>query len=287
MRKLSIVLAGALVLLLATVAGAATIEVRITNSGFSPRTLTINFGDTVLWRNADSVNHQLVADSGAFASPIMPPGHTYRFTFRTAGRFPYHDALKPSLRGTVNVKGPPPSLTLAASVPIVVYGASIQVAGVVSSRKAGEAVSLVAQQYGAAVTGLGSVQTGSGGSFAMTVTPTIFTAYQASWGGATSPQISVQVKPKVTLLPRGRRFVARVTAGRSFAGRHVYLQRRSPFAQWVTVRKLTLGPQSGRVFSIARRRGVGFDTYRVYITVNQAGPGYLDGASGSQKVHRR
>jgi plastocyanin len=287
MRKLSIALAGALVLLLTTVAGAATLEVRITKSGFSPRTLTINFGDAVQWRNADTVNHQVVADNGAFASPIMAPGRTYRFTFRTAGRFPYHDALKPSLRGTVNVKGPPPSLTLGASVPIIVYGGSIQLSGVVSTHKAGEAVSLVAQQYGAAVTGLGSVQTSSGGAFAMTVTPTIFTAYQASWGGTTSPQITVQVKPKVSFLPLARRFVARVTAGRSFAGRHVYLQRRSPFGQWVTVRKLTLGPLSGRVFAIPRRRGVGFDTYRVYLTVNQAGLGYLDGASGSQKVRRR
>jgi plastocyanin len=286
MRRVTIALAGALVLLFTTVASAATVDVRITKSGFSPRTLTVNFGDTVQWRNTDTVNHQVVANNGAFASPIMPPGTTYKFTFRSSGRFPYHDGLKPSNTGTITVKGPPPSLTLGASVPIIVYGASIQLTGVISTHKAGETVNLVAQQYGAAVTGLGTVQTGSGGAFAMTVTPTVFTAYQASWSGATSQQITVQVKPKVTFLPLARRFVTRVTAGRSFAGRHVFLQRRSPFGQWVTMRKLTLGPLSGRVFSIARRRGLGFDTYRVYLTVNQAGLGYLDGASGIQRVRR-
>ena len=44
---------------------------------------------------------------------------------------------------------------------------------------------------------------------------------------------------------------------------------------------------SGRIFSINRRHGAGFDVYRVYITVNQAGAGFLDGASGTQKIKRR
>jgi plastocyanin len=286
MRRLATALVGALVLG-TTAAGAATIDVRITGSGFSPRSLTINFGDSVLWRNADRTTHQIVADNGSFASPILQPGQTYRFTFRTAGRFPYHDALKVGNRGVIAVKGPPPSLTLGATAPIVVYGSSVVLGGAVSSHKAGETVNLVAQQYGSAVSGLGTVQTGANGAFSFTVTPAIFTAYQASWSGATSAQISVQVKPKLSLLPLGRRFIARVGAARSMAGHLVYLQRRSPFAQWVTVRKLTLGPQSGRIFSIPRRRGRGIDVYRVYLTVNQAGPGYLDSASGTQKVPRR
>ena len=78
-----------------------------------------------------------------------------------------------------------------------------------------------------------------------------------------------------------------IVADHSFAGRFVYLQRRSRFGQWVTVAKLKLGPLSGRIFSINRRHGTGFDVYRVYITVNQAGAGYLDGASGTQKIRRR
>ena len=96
------------------------------------------------------------------------------------------------------------------------------------------------------------------------------------------------MKPKVTFLPQAGRFYAKViVADHSFAGRFVYLQRRSRFGQWVTVAKLKLGPLSGRIFSIKRRHGTGFDVYRVYITVNQAGAGFLDGASGTQKIRRR
>jgi len=100
--------------------------------------------------------------------------------------------------------------------------------------------------------------------------------------------VSVQVKPKLTLMPQGGRFYAKVIVpDHSFAGRFVYLQRRSTFGQWVTVAKLKLGPLSGRLFTINRRHGAGFDVYRVYLTVNEAGAGFLDGASGTQKLKRR
>ena len=96
----------------------------------------------------------------------------------------------------------------------------------------------------------------------------------------------MQVKPKVTFLPRGRRFYALVAApGASFAGRFVYLQWRSPLGQWVSVRKLVLGPRSGRIFSISRLRTA--RVYRIFLTVNQAGPGYLDSNSGTQRVRGR
>jgi len=71
----------------------------------------------------------------------------------------------------------------------------------------------------------------------------------------------------------------------SFAGRTIYLQRRSKFGQWVTVQKLKLGPNSGRIFKAPHVKGT--FTYRVYITTNQAGTGYLDSGSNSVLVHFR
>src|SRR5919199_1018621 len=132
MRRFLLVLVTALALGVAGSAPAATITVRITKSGFSPSAVTVNFGDTVTWHNADTADHQLVADDGTFASPILKAGKDYSFTFRRAGTFRYHDALKPTLRGRVTVKGPPPSLTLGASNPIVVYGTPVTLTGVVS-----------------------------------------------------------------------------------------------------------------------------------------------------------
>jgi plastocyanin len=287
MRRLLVVLAALVALASASPAGAATTTIRITKSGFSPSSATIDFGDTVTWRNADTANHQVVADNGSFASPILAPGKTYSFTFRTAGRFAYHDAIKPSLRGRITVKGPPPSLTLGASAPIVVSGTASTVGGVVSSRKAGENVTIWAQAYGAASpVQVAVVQSGSGGGFGYTVTPTILTSYFAQWKNVKSAVVSIQVKPKLTFTPLRGRFYTTVRSGdHSWAGRFVYLQRFSPFGQWVTVLKLRLGPRSGRIFAIPRRRGV--TTYRVFITVNQAGAGFLDSHSGTQRLRRR
>src|ERR671935_593099 len=110
MRRLLFLFAVTLVLVFPAPGVAATISVTIKASGFSPRTVTINQGDTVKWTNADKANHQPVANGGAFASPILKPGQSYSFTFNTAGGFNYHDALKPSLAGAVYVKGPPPSV---------------------------------------------------------------------------------------------------------------------------------------------------------------------------------
>ncbi len=107
MKKLQFVILAALALALPGPGGAASIQVTISATAFTPKTLTVNYGDTVKWKNADKVNHQLVADNGAFASPILRPGDWYTFTFKNAGKFGYHDALKPSLKGTITVKGPP------------------------------------------------------------------------------------------------------------------------------------------------------------------------------------
>lgn len=287
MRKLLPGIVAGLALAVGPSAEAATVTVRIVKSGFSPSAVTINFGDTVLWRNADTTDHQVVADTGAFASPILRPGHTYSFTFRTAGTFRYRDALEPAERGRITVRGPPPSLTLGASQPIVVAGGQVTLTGVVSSQKAGESVTLYHQPHGQpSLIQLAVVLTGAGGGFSYATTPSILTSYEARWKSAVSAQVLVQVKPKVTFLPQGRRFVARVFApGATFAGRFVYLQRRSALGQWVSVRKLVLGPLSGRIFSIPRLRLTW--TYRIFLTVNQAGPGYLDSQSGTQRLPRR
>jgi plastocyanin len=288
MRRLTPAIAVGIALATAAPAQAATVTVRIVRAGFSPSAVTINFEDTVVWRNADNRNHQVVADSGAFASPILRPGQTFSFTFRSAGTFPYRDALEPSERGRIVVRGPPPSVTLGASQPIVTAGQQITLTGVVSSRRANESVTIYHLPHGqASPIQLAVVLTGNGGGFSYTTAPTILTAYEARWRSAASARVAVQVKPRITFVPRGRgRFYTQVVVpGASFFRRFVYLQRRSPLGQWVNVRKLVLGPRSGRIFAISRLRTAAL--YRVFMTVNQAGAGYLDSNSGTQRVRAR
>src|SRR4051794_40544654 len=104
MRKLIVATVAALGL--AAPAHAATITVQIKSTGFVPKTLTINHGDSIVWKNVDTKGHQVVANDGSFASPIIGAGKTYKHTFNSAGTFRYHDALHPSLTGTIRVKGP-------------------------------------------------------------------------------------------------------------------------------------------------------------------------------------
>ena len=104
---------GALVARAGAVA-AATVTVQIRSTGFSPGSITINHGDRVTWRNVDKTDHQVVADDGSFASPILHAGQSWTRTLSTAGTFRYHDSLYPRRTGKVAVKGPPPSVTLAS-----------------------------------------------------------------------------------------------------------------------------------------------------------------------------
>src|SRR5919204_4858739 len=102
MRRVLLVLVGAVALGAASPASAATANVNIFRSKFAPYEAGINEGDTVTWTNRDSVRHQVVAENGRFASPILRPGQSYSFTFDDHGVFLYRDALS-RLRGKVDV----------------------------------------------------------------------------------------------------------------------------------------------------------------------------------------
>jgi len=279
--------AGALVL--AAPSAAATVTVQIRSTGFSPSNVTIQHDDRITWRNADKVDHQVVANDGSFASPILRAGQTWTRTFATAGTFRYHDALHPRFTGKLTVKGPPPSLSLALSAPIVTYGSPVTISGAVSSAQANQSVELDAQAYGqSSPTQLAIVKTGAGGTFAWTVTPALYTTYTARWGNVAASPVVVQVAPRIRLIPGGKGYMkAVVSSPVSLWHRHVVLQRLSQFGQWVSVANLTLGQQSGRLFQPARYLPRGVSRIRVFLSVNQAGVGLLAAHSGTQVIRRR
>jgi plastocyanin len=294
MRKIVLGLLATLALTLAAQTPAASTDtksVQITRTAFVPKTVTINAGDSVTWRNADTRDHQVVANSGAFASPVLHAGQTYTFNFDRGGTHNYHDALYPTHKGTVVVKGAPPSVTLAATQPIVEYGTQVTLSGVVSNKKSGETVTVFGTPYGqTSPAQLAVVQTGANGAYSYTVTPEIYTTYSAQWKSSssgkttTSPTVILQVAPKVTLGAGKRHFFrAQVSAGaHSFAGHYLLLQRyNASFSQWISIRKLTLGQLSGRVFQYVPPKHTKV-SIRVYLSVNQAGLGYLASHSGSQ-----
>ena len=114
-------------------ASTVTKTVSITATAFTPTSRTIATTDSIKWTNNDTKSHQVVANNGSFVSPTIAPGKTYTHTFNTAGTFNYHDALHPSLTGKIIVNGPPPAITIGAAVPIIDYGQSTHISGVVSN----------------------------------------------------------------------------------------------------------------------------------------------------------
>lgn len=295
MRRLFIVGVAALGLVVAgpaSTASTANPTVQITRAGFVPVTVKITANDSVTWHNADTISHQIVANGGQFASPILAPGKTYTHQFTRSGTFRYHDALHTRLRGTVAVAGAPPVVTLAASAPIVKYGTQVTLTGTINNKQAGQSVTIAALPAGQTTKQVAAtLQTTAGGVFSFTVTPQIGTLYQAQWRGAES-SVTIQIAPSIKLPPpsRGGYFHFYVHAGESFAGRYVYLQRFSRLRQWVSVARLKLGSRSGRIMSLGSVRSVlprGRWSVRILMTADQVGAGYLEAKSGSQPVVRR
>jgi plastocyanin len=279
---------GALTLAAASAAATSTITIRST--GFSPSSVTINHGDRVTFKNSDKVDHQVVADNGSFASPILHASQSWTSgTLNTAGSYRYHDALHPSLAGRITVKGPPPAVTLALSIPIVNYGTQITLSGAVSSAAANESVELDQQPWGqASATQLAIVKTGPGGVYSFAVTPSIYTTYVARWKTVASGSVVAQVAPKIRLVPGGQGYMkAVVSSPVSLWNRHLYLQRLSQFGQWVNIAPLTLGQLNGRLFRPVSYLPKGVSHIRVFLTVNQAGNGLLAAHSGTQTIVRK
>jgi plastocyanin len=83
-----------------------TQKVKITTTfQYSPATLTIKVGTTVIWKNTSSAAHTVASNNGvSFRSPVIPTGGTYSFTFKKKGTFPYHCTFHPSMKGVIIVQ---------------------------------------------------------------------------------------------------------------------------------------------------------------------------------------
>lgn len=288
MRKALLLVAAALGMAAAGASLAAVTQVvAIKAGGFSPVTRTIQTGDSIRWRNDDTVNHQVVADNGTFASPILAPTKTYQRTFMTAGTYRYRDALEPAERGTIVVKGPAPSVSIAASAPTVFYGGSgIRLAGTISSAAANQDVTIWAQPYGqASFAKVADLKTATGGAWDWSTVPPVLTNYQARWGSRVSLTVTVGVRPRLTLIRRAPWFVTSAKAGNSMAGHVVYIQRKSALGQWVNLKKVKLGSTGAKRFKLNLPGGRSL--LRVFMTTNQAGVGYLWSNSRSLVVRKR
>jgi plastocyanin len=288
LKQLLILAAASLVLALPASSSAATTTVKIvpgTPAAFQPASVSVSAGDTVQWTNTTNVDRQVVGDGGAFVSPILKPNQSYSFTFKAADTYTYHDALHPAVKGSVAVKGPPPNVRLDVDTAVVRYGQSTTIHGSTTGGNPGDSVTITAQPLNGSSQAVGTATTDSNGDFTYTVKPTILTTYTATWKGTSSQSLAIQVRPRVTLAHlTAKRLYVKVRASVPHAGSYVFIQRRTG-AAWRTVLHLRLGPNSGRYFTAPHIRGNRW--YRAYLTLGQAGEGYIDSTSNSVRVHYR
>jgi len=62
-------------------------------------------GTQVVWTNTSDAPHTVTSDTaGVFGSPAnITQNQTFKFTFTTAGTFPYHCNVHPYMKATITV----------------------------------------------------------------------------------------------------------------------------------------------------------------------------------------
>jgi len=108
---------GLMISLLATAlsATAATHNVTVGDSFFSPSSLQIQVGDTVRWQFSGGLVHTVTSNTGLWHT--QQSSGVFEHTFNSAGTFPYFCSLHFGMEGTIAVQEPvnqPPSVTLTA-----------------------------------------------------------------------------------------------------------------------------------------------------------------------------
>ena len=78
--------------------------VTIEGTRFSPETLTVAAGDTVVWVNKDIIPHTATANSKAFDSGMLSPDASWTYTAKTKGDFPYVCTYHVTMKGRLRVR---------------------------------------------------------------------------------------------------------------------------------------------------------------------------------------
>lgn len=78
--------------------------IRIVNDAFTPKTLTIDAGQTVTFVNGDDDAHTVTAVDGTFDSKGLDTGSIWRHAFPKPGVYTYFCELHPFMKGTIFVK---------------------------------------------------------------------------------------------------------------------------------------------------------------------------------------
>ena len=282
-------------------AGAATAgsqTVTISAAGYNPSAVSITVGDSVVFKNSDTVAHTVDfkqttgVSCGAALPLVVAAGQTASCAFSTAGKYNFSDpASKGSkFHGTVTVNKPLTAGALTATPTTVVYGRKSTLAGALASQQSGQSVQVLATECGTTTSKLvTSVTTTTGGKFSYAAQPLKRTAYTVKVKSSTSSAVTVAVKPLLQLRKLSKHhFTVRVSAAQTFAGKQAVFQRyRKATKRWVKVKRVRLKASSKgvapTVLSTAKFRSKIKTRQRVRIVLGpkQVGACYAAGRSNT------
>jgi plastocyanin len=80
------------------------VVVDIKSLRFAKRTVTVEAGTTIAWRNRDPLSHTVTSDSTGFDSGEIRPDASWNHTFTAPGTFSYHCGPHPNMQATVVVR---------------------------------------------------------------------------------------------------------------------------------------------------------------------------------------
>jgi len=169
-------------------------------------------------------------------------------------------------------------LTLDRGRRTVVFGRPLVLTGLFLGQAPGSPVSAEERPQGSSrfVPLPGTAHSSTNGHFTLVLRPRVGGTVRLRSGSTVGPVATVHVRPRVLLTRSHGRLVAKVVAGRSYAGRTTMLQALHK-GRWGTVRKVVLGRGSKAVFS------PGIAGVRVRLAV-PATRGYLAATSGAIRL---
>jgi plastocyanin len=231
-------------------AAAGSQTVTISKTGYTPTSVSIIVGDTVVFANSDTAAHTVVfkTATGFHCDSVLPvaiqPGKSASCIFTTAGKYTFSDLTGKgkNFRGSVTV-GQSATSSLTAHPNAVVFGGKATIAGTLADKQSGESVQVLGLQCGATnATALATIKSTTGGAFTYSAQPLRQTAYSVRVKNGSSSAATVRVAPSLRLGGVARHsFALHVSAGDSFAGKSATFQRYNKTKKrWVKVKSVVL-----------------------------------------------
>jgi plastocyanin len=190
----------------AGIAVAATATVGLGPQGPQPATVTVNWGDTVTFRNDDSKAHGVTIPRDGATSPLLGPGATWARVFDGhAGNYGYRQTEGGRNWAGVVVVQLNGTVTMTASPPVVVFGQRVTFKGKAAPGLSVHLEHLLAPQVGQ-WTEVASVDAGADGNWEISLVPEFGTRFRATAAARQlrSSPVPVGVQPALTVVrPKG------------------------------------------------------------------------------------